>query len=314
MRRTLSRLFSGLLRPLFKANPEVLKALDRAREQEAPFQMEIPLEGKRCHHLYLHLVSHDSREVTLRCQSAFFMVPQAWKGRSFLFKALIQKDPSKPPLLHKFRTRVEEALKDKKTLRLAMPRDVAAVEQRRNVRLKPKTEHLPGLVVWGVHKNQEQARGVSLRHHLILEMEPGDPDAFKTIKNISAGGIRLALAPQDAARNARWLEPGCRLIVQLFFRAVDSLKASRHMFVARVCNERSECVNRPERGIEFLAAREEGPPPSWRPLEKNGCERLARAIHAMQVLYFSQAKARLAVREGAISASPGQEKASRRRA
>lgn len=300
MRRTLSRLFSGIRLALVKTDPGVLKTLSSAAAQQAVFQLEIQQDRERCHHHFLSLRSCSKDGLVLTSAAPFFMVRESWEKKVFLFRFLLQTDPAKPPLLHKFRSRILQAGKDRKTIMVAVPRDIIALEQRRNVRIKPHRKHLPSLVLWGVHRNQDDTRKVSLHHHVILDLPASADETHKAVRNISAGGVRLSLAPRVLAQNKDWLETGRKVIVQLVFSGSAFDKQTKHMFVAKVCNCRTEGTSRPELGIQFLAARMAGPKPFWKPLDKNGCELLARVIHSMQVEYYSQAKQRLAEREGSL--------------
>jgi len=307
MRRTLSRLFSGLRLALVKTDPGVLKILTSAAAQQAVFQLEIQQDRERCHHHFLSLRSCNRDGLVLTSATPFFMVRESWERRVFLFRFLLQTDPSKPPLLHKFRSRILLADKDRKTITVSVPRDIIALEQRRNVRIKPHRKHLPSVVLWGVHKNQDDTNKVSLHHHVILDLPAASDETHKAVRNISAGGVRLSLAPRVLAQNKDWLETGRKVIVQMVFSGSAFDRHTKHMFVAKVCNCRTEGTTRPELGIQFLAARMAGPKPFWKPLDKNGCEQLARVIHAMQVEYYSQAKQRMAEREGSLRVAPEQE-------
>ena len=304
MRRTLSRLFSGLRLALVKTDPGILKTLSSAATQQAVFQLEIQQDKERVHHHFLSLRSCSKDGLVLTSAAPFFMVKESWEKQIFLFRFLLQTDPAKPPLLHKFRSRILLANKDRKTITVAVPKDIIALEQRRNVRIKPHRKHLPSLVLWGVHRNQDDSQKVALHHHVILDLPAVSDETHKAVKNISAGGVRLSLAPRVLAQNKDWLETGRKVIVQLVFSGSAFDKQTKHMFVAKVCNCRTEGATRPELGIQFLAARMPGPKPFWKPLDKNGCELLARVIHSMQVEYYSQAKRRMAEREGSLRAAP----------
>jgi len=304
MRRTMSTLAARLLSGLKKPDPNIHKTLQKAGEQQALFQLELPLDGKRVHHQYLTMVGRTQGNVTLSTEKPFFMVPESWNGKVFLFRFLMQPDMAKPPLLHKFKSRIVKVLADKKTIMVAVPREIVATEQRRNVRIALKPAHLPHVVVWGVRKDEEDSRGVRFNHHIIMELDASDEETRRTVLNLSAGGIRLSLNPKVLAQNKEWLEPGRRLVVQLVFSGQGHPRPSRHMFVSRVSNTRCEGVSRPELGVQFLAARVSDPSPRWNPLEKSGCEELARVVHSIQVLYYAEIKQRLAVREGTIRQRP----------
>ncbi|MFP5223628.1 MAG: PilZ domain-containing protein [Acidobacteriota bacterium] len=301
MRRTLSRLISGLRLALVKTDPGIFRTLSTAAGQQAVFQLEIQQDRDRCFHHLLSIRSCTREGLVLTSSQRVFMVKESWENKIFLFRFLLQTHPAKPPLLHKFRSRILRADKDRKTITVAVPRDIIALEQRRNVRIKPHRRHLPALVLWGVHKNQNDARKVSLHHHVILDLPASSEETHQAVRNISAGGVRLSLPPRVLAQNKDWLETGRKVIVQLVFSGNAFPKPTKHMFVAKVCNCRTDGTTRPELGIQFLAARMAGPKPFWKPLEKNGCEQLARVIHALQVEYYSQAKQRLAEREGSLS-------------
>jgi hypothetical protein len=189
-----------------------------------------------------------------------------------------------------FKGKITRVGKDAQTISVTLPKDILIIEQRRNVRIKPIRKHLPQMVIWGVHKDHDATDGVRLNHRVILELNANDDETAKSVKNISAGGIRLTVPSQIMSRNKEWLGEGRKLIVQLVFQSSDRVKASRHMYVAKIVNARIEGTTRPEFGIQFLASRVSDPNPRWKKLEESGCEELARLIQAMQVQYHTEAK------------------------
>jgi hypothetical protein len=167
------------------------------------------------------------------------------------------------------------------------------------------------MVIWGVHKDFGKTKGVSLNHHLILDISPAGDEAAQTLKNISAGGMRLSLSPRVLAQNKERLEEGSNLIVQLIFS--DFAQNAKHLFVSRICNSRFEKGARPELGIQFLASRVHDPNARWKKLDEDGCEQLARVIHSIQMKYYAEIKQLLAIRDGTISAAPAEELQPRRK-
>ena len=290
MRCSLSRLFSSLCLSFLKPDLSVSLALARASEQQAPFQLEIQLDKNSCHQQQLKLKALTPDSLVLESSVPFFLAAAKWVNKVFRFNFLARPHPSEPPQLHVFKGRITLVSKDQKTITLAIPKDILIFEQRRNVRIKPHRKDLPNLVVWGVQKDHDEEKGVSLNHRVILELNALDEETPKSVKNISAGGLRLALAPQVLTRNKEWLEPGRKLIVQLVFSGPDCSWASKHMFVAKICNARTQYTTRPELGIQFLASRVHDPKPGWKALAQSGCEALARVIQAMQVHYHTEGK------------------------
>jgi len=313
MRRTLSRLFARLGLYFIKPHPTIIRTLEKALSQQALFQLEMSHEKDRCHHQYLAIKACTHKSLTLVSPTPFFMVAASWQHKSFLFRCLVQVNSDKPPLLHKFRSKILSVGKDKRTITVAIPADIVAMEQRRAVRITPQPKHLPGLVVWGVHKNQGGAKGTILHHNVLLDMESKDLELRKTLANVSARGMRLSLPQKVVAQNKEWLEIGRRLIIQMVFSSSDFPNDSKHMFVAKICNTRMD-DNRHELGIEFLAARVSDPKPRWKPLDKNGCELMARVIHFLQVRYYAEAKQRVVDREGLISAGTDRQQQPRKSA
>ena len=240
----------------------------------------------------------------LASESPFFTAPENWEGKTFRFRFLTRPHPSEPPQLHMFKSKIMRVGKDQLTISVALPRDILVIEQRRNVRIKPIRKHLPQMVIWGVHKDHDGTDGVKLNHRVILELNANDDETAKSVKNLSAGGIRLTVPSQILTRNKEWLGEGRKLIVQLVFQSSERTKPSRHMYVAKIVNARTEGTTRPEFGIQFLASRVSDPNPRWKKLEESGCEDLARLIHAMQVQYHTEAKQIPSVRGGGISTLP----------
>jgi hypothetical protein len=295
----MSRFLASMGITFLRPHPPVIRAFEKAVSQQAIFQLEVPQDKTRSHHQYLSITACTDRSLTLASPEPFFMVAANWVRKSFLLRGLIQVDPGKPPLLHKFRARILAVGKDKRTITVSMPASVAVMEQRRNVRIALHPKHLPGLVIWGVRKDKDGGAGSILHHNILLDLGAGTPELRRTLMNVSAGGLRLSLAAKKAGPHMEWLEPGRRLIVQMVFSGPDFPGGSKHMFVAKICNTRTENA-RHELGVSFLAARVSDPKPRWKPLDKNGCELMARVIHFLQVQYYAQARQRLA-REGSLA-------------
>ncbi|MBI4959791.1 MAG: PilZ domain-containing protein [Desulfovibrio sp.] len=301
MRSSMSRFFRNF--GLHFANPStsVTPALEIALEQRALFQLEVPLEKDRNLFQHLNIQALASEEVILMSPSPFFTAPENWEGKTFRFRFLTRPHPSEPPQLHMFKGKITRVGKDAQTISVTLPKDILIIEQRRNVRIKPVRKHLPQMVIWGVHKDHDATDGVRLNHRVILELNSNDDETAKSVKNISAGGIRLTVPSQILSRNKEWLGEGRKLIVQLVFQSSDRAKASRHMYVAKIVNARTEGTTRPEFGIQFLASRVSDPNPRWKKLEESGCEDLARLIQAMQVQYHTEAKQIPTPRGGGLS-------------
>jgi hypothetical protein len=310
MRRTLSCFLSSLGFHFIKPKQHVLDALARAVSQQALFQLEIPHDKTKSHYQHMAVTACTPKGFTLVSPTVFFMVAASWQNKSFLFRCLIQVDADKPPLLHKFRSKIIAVGKDKRTITVAPPADIVVMEQRRSVRITPRVDHLPNLVVWGVYKNQDGAKGTILHQNVLLDLETKDPELRRTLLNVSAVGIRLALPQKVVSQNKEWLEIGRKLIVQVVFSGADFPGDSKHMFVARICNARVES-GRQELGIQFLATRVSDPKPRWKPLDKGCCEQMAKVIHFLQVQYYSEAKRRLIAHGESISTGTPKQRATR---
>lgn len=292
MLRLLSRVFSRAWQPLVKPDPAARRAFQKALDQEAVFQMEDRFGGNSSHNIYLTPKSLDGHGIMLTTKDPYFMVAASWEKQVRPFRFLIQVLPGKPLLLHKFQGRIIR-VENKRTIVVALPKHITALERRRSLRLRPKSVHAPNIIVWGIYKDQEEGKVIRLNHHVILDVAQRE-EAYRAILNISSRGIRLALDSHVFNRNQERLEPNRRLIVQLVFENLPGKQSAKHMFVAKVCNHRVEGVSRPEVGIQFLAVRVQHPTPRWQPLENNGCESLAKVIQALEVLYYTQVKQRVA--------------------
>jgi hypothetical protein len=161
------------------------------------------------------------------------------------------------------------------------------------------------MAIWGVHKNFGETKGLTLKHHLILDLSPAIEETAQTLKNISAGGMRLSICPEVLSKNKERFEEGRKLIVQLVFSGSPSPNA-KHLLLSKICNVRIKPGERPEFGIQFLASRVHTPHAHWQELGKDGCERLARVVHSLQMQYYAEIKQRLAIQEGTISVALGQ--------
>jgi hypothetical protein len=312
MRRTLSRLLTFLRLHPKPTSPSVARALGLAASQQVLFQLELQHGLNRCQHHYMNFFQLTSKELVLVAQEPSFLVPTSWTHKACLFRFLVEPDPSKPPQLHKFRSTILRVAEDRRTITIALPHNIVVQEQRRSVRIRLHRRHMPHMVIWGVHKNFGETKGVSLNHHLILNISPSVDEAAQTLKNISAGGMRLSLSPRVLAQNKERLEEGSNLIVQLIFSDSPSQKA-KHLFVSKICNARFEKGERPEFGIQFLASRVHDPHARWKKLDTDGCEHLARLIHSIQMQYYAEIKQLLAIRDGTISAAPAEELRPRRK-
>jgi hypothetical protein len=304
MSRTLSRLLTLLGLGPKPASPSVARAFDLAASQQALFQLEFQQGKSQCQHHYLSFSRLTPEGVVLVFPDPSCMAHPSWTNRTFLFRFLVEPDPAKPPLLHKFRSTILGVAKDKRSVTVALPKSIIVLEQRRNVRIRLHRRHMPHMVIWGVQKNYGETKGVSLNHHVILDLPPSGDEIARSLKNISAGGMRLSLSPKVLNQNKERLEEGRKLIVQLVFSNSTS-QETKHLFVSKVCNTRVQEGARPELGIQFLASRIHDPHARWKELENDGCEHLARVIHSIQVQYYAEIKQRLAIREGTLSASPG---------
>lgn len=290
MLSTMSRLFRNLGFSSSKPDFSVCSALECALEQRALFQLEIPLDTERYAYQCLSLSAFADDGMVLMSPEPFFAAAADWTGKAFRFRFLARPHSSDTPQLHMFKAMVKTVAEDKKTITVDLPGNILILEQRRNVRIKLRRNLLPDLDVWGATKNTDEATGVSLHQCVILELGAADEETAKVVKNLSAGGMRLSLAPQVFARNKSWLEAGRKLIVRLVFSGPDCPWPSKHVFVAKIINARTRFVSRPELGIQFLAARVYDPELAWKKLPESGCEELARVIHAVQLLYHTEAK------------------------
>ena len=314
---SLRRLFSLLLSRPTRPDPKAANLLGLAAEQQAIFQLVVGpdkvLEPSR--YMVCQGVAGDS--LVLACRGPNHNFRKAWEKQEFPFRFLLQTHSDKFPRLHKFQGRITEIHQDLKTITVAIPADIIVLEQRRNIRLKLHRRHLPSLSLWGLARNKEGSQSRLLEQRLLLELTDQMEETQLCLKNISAGGMRLALPRPLFEQDGPWLETGGRLLAKLTFPGQEPDQEHAYEFVARISNvlEKEDADARPEIGVQFLSARGRGPQTHWRDVRADGCLELLKLLQSYQLEYYRDLKKNLIMREGsACRALDGSDPDSRRKA
>ncbi|WP_029460693.1 PilZ domain-containing protein [Solidesulfovibrio alcoholivorans] len=286
-------------------DPQAFGLLRMAAQQQALFQMT--LCGDTVSPGARYLVCHGVRGngLVLAGRGADPLFCDAWEKKEFPFRFLIQAEVDKFPKLHLFQGKVTAIRQDRKALTVAIPSRITILEQRRNVRLKLRSRHLPRLAVWGLPTGESQAQ--ILKERCIVAPTPCADATQSLLKNISAGGLRLSLPWHAYAQHAQCLEQGRRLLVQLNFPGTEPDQEHDYVCIARVSNARIEDdpASRPEFGLQFIAVRMDAPHAHWQDIRAEGSLELLKLLQSYQLEYYRELKKALLLREEPDSPTAG---------
>uniref|UniRef100_I2Q6M6 PilZ domain-containing protein n=1 Tax=Desulfovibrio sp. U5L TaxID=596152 RepID=I2Q6M6_9BACT len=296
---SIRRLFSLLLSSRNRPDPLASNLLGLAARQQALFQVLIDQDKVRESFRYMVCQGIRGDGVVLACRGPSLRSCHELMKKEFSFRFLLQTETDKFPRLHKFQGQIIDIHRDMKTITVAIPANIAILEQRRNVRLKLQRRHLPGLSVWGLAKGTAEKQPRILEQRLLLDLTGRADEAQAILKNISAGGMRLALSRHDYADHESWLAKGGHLLVKLAFPGQEPEQEHDFEFVAKVSNTRvtDDPDSGPEIGVQFLSARGRGLKAHWRDVRTEGCLELLKLLQSYQLEYYRDLKKNLIMRE-----------------
>ena len=295
MRRVLSLFRLRQNRP----DPKAVNLLGLAAEQQAIFQLAVDPDKVKEPFRYMVCRGVHGKGVVLACRGPNRKFSKVWEKREFPFRFLLQTEADAFPRLHKFQGRITQIHQDLTTITVAIPENIAILEQRRNIRLKLHRHHLPSLTVWGLAKAKSESQPQALAQCLLADL-PGQSDAMHAfLKNISAGGMRLVLPRALYAEREPWLEQGSRLLAKLTFPGQEPDQEQAYEFVAKINNAfiPDDIEARPEIGVQFLSARGQGLQGHWRDVRADGCLELLKLLQSYQLQYYWDLKKNLIMRE-----------------
>ena len=295
LKRLLSLFSSRQKRP----DPRAANLLGLAAQQQAIFQLTIDPDKAMEPFRYMVCQGVQGNSVVLACRGPNHNFCKIWEKQEFPFRFLLQTHSDKFPRLHKFQGRITEIHGDLKTITVAMPANITVLEQRRNIRLKLHRRHLPGLSLWGVSKSRSDSPSRLVEQRLVFDLTEQADEVQALLKNISAGGMRLALPRPLFEEHMEWLEKGCRLLARLSFPGQEPDQEHAYEFIAKVSNTRvpddaSVC---PEVGVQFLSALGRGHKARWRDVRAEGCLELLKLLQSYQLEYYRDLKKNLIMRE-----------------
>lgn len=293
------RLLSFFLSRQTPPDPQAARLLGLAVEQQALFQMMTGQDKATQSFRYMVCKGIQDNGVVLASRNTKLIFRKYWEKKEFPFRFLIQTDTDKFPLLHKFQGQITKIHQDMKTITVAIPDSVAILEQRRNVRLKLHRHHLPGLSVWGLPRSKAEKQPQIQKKRCIMDLTDQVDAVQAILKNISAGGMRLALPRQLYAQHEQSLSKGSRLLVQLTFPGQEPDQEHAFAFIATVSNvlvadDPDAC---PEIGVQFVSLRVRDPHPHWRDVRPDGSLGLFKLLQAYQFAYYRDLKKNLIMRE-----------------
>ncbi|OLN30533.1 hypothetical protein DVDV_0489 [Desulfovibrio sp. DV] len=273
--------------------------LGLAAQQQAIFQLTIDPDKAMEPFRYMVCQGVKGNSVVLACRGPNHNCCKIWEKQEFPFRFLLQTHSDKFPRLHKFQGRITEIHGDLKTITVAMPASITVLEQRRNIRLKLHRRHLPSLSVWGVSKSKNESQSRLVEQRLLLELTDQADAVQAVLKNISAGGMRLALPRPLFEEHMEWLEQGCRLLARLSFPGQEPDQEHGYEFIAKVSNSRvpDDADACPEVGVQFLSALGRGHKARWRDVRAEGCLELLKLLQSYQLEYYRDLKKNLIMRE-----------------
>ncbi|MHC1790246.1 PilZ domain-containing protein [Solidesulfovibrio sp.] len=274
--------------------------LGLAAQQEAIFQLTIDPDRAMEPFRYLVCRGVQGNSVVLACRGPNHDCCKVWEKQEFPFRFLLQTHADKFPRLHKFQGRITEIHSDLKTITVAMPASITVLEQRRNIRLKLHRRHLPGLSLWGVAKSKGDSQSRLVEQQLLLDLPDAVDEMQALLKNVSAGGMRLALPRPLFLEQEQWLEKGCRLLARLTFPGQEPDQEHAYEFIGKVSNTRvpDDAEARPEVGVQFLSSLGKGLQAHWRDVRADGCLELLKLLQSYQLEYYRDLKKNLIMREG----------------
>jgi hypothetical protein len=274
--------------------------LGLAAQQQAIFQLTIDPDKAMEPFRYMVCRGVQGGSLVLACRGPNHDFRKVWEKQEFPFRFLLQTHTDKFPRLHKFQGRITEIHSDLKTLTVAMPASITVLEQRRNIRLKLHRRHLPGLSIWGVSKRKDDSQSRLVEQQLLLDLTDQVDEIQALLKNISAGGMRLALPRSLYVGQEQWLEKDCRLLTRLTFPGQEPDQEHAYEFIAKVSNTLvpDDLSARPEVGVQFLSALGKGLQAHWRDVRADGCLELLKLLQSYQLEYYRDLKKNLIMREG----------------
>lgn len=298
---SLKRLFSLLLPRQNRPDPVAVNLLGLAAQQQAIFQLTINSQQAKEPFRYMVCRGVQGDSVVLACWDPNHNFRKTLEKQELPFRFLLQTHADKFPRLHKFQGRITAIHPDCKTITVAIPASITVLEQRRNIRLKLHRRHLPHLSIWGVTKGKNESQSKLVEQRLLLELTDQVEELQTILKNISAGGMRLALPRPLYAQHEPWLEQGGRLLVRLTFPGEESDQEHGYEFIAKVSNTvvKDDVSCCPEIGVQFLSALGKGLQNRWRDIRADGCLELLKLLQSYQLEYYRDLKKNLILREDA---------------
>ncbi|WP_197084301.1 PilZ domain-containing protein [Desulfovibrio sp. TomC] len=279
--------------------------LGLAAQQQAIFQLTISAQQANEPFRYMVCRGVQGDSVVLACWDPNHNFRKALEQQEFPFRFLLQTQADKFPRLHKFQGRITAIHQDCKTITVAIPESITVLEQRRNIRLKLQRRHLPSLSIWGVARGKSESQSKLVEQRLLIELTDQADEMQALLKNISAGGMRLALPRHVYAQHEPWLAQNGRLLVRLTFPGEESDQEHAYEFIAKVSNTlvKDDVTTCPEIGVQFLSALGKGLQSRWRDVRADGCLDLLKLLQAYQLEYYRDLKKNLLLREDAACRS-----------
>ncbi|MHC1713697.1 MAG: PilZ domain-containing protein [Solidesulfovibrio sp.] len=300
---SIRRLLSHFLFRQNQPDPQATRLLGVAVEQQALFQMMTGEAKATLPFRYMVCRGIHGNGVVLSSRNTKLLFRNYWEKKEFSFRFLIQTEADKFPKLYKFQGKITKIHQDMKTITVAIPDNIAVLEQRRNVRLKLHRHHLPGFSVWYLPRSRAETLPQLLKQRrCIMDLTDQVDEVQSILKNISAGGMRLSLPLPVFAQHEQRLAKGSLHLVQFTFPGQETEQEHTFMFIAKVSNTlvADDPNARPEIGMQFVSARIFDPHAHWRDVRSEGSQELFTLLQSYHLEYYRNLKKNLIMREALL--------------
>ncbi len=212
------------------------------------------------------------------------VLSKSWVGASVLCRFDIRTMSRVQPELYQFRSKLmklESADDGTKYLSLSWPDTIEQNTQRRFLRVDLYENTLPRLMAWGIRfKQTPPVLNLKKLGKPLFSFDPSNKNSVN-VHDISEGGVRVSLIPDDSEEHMLYIKPQHYLLILLSLPQQKGQKDQKLLLVARIARMQKHPRKRISLGLEFLFVAGKNPQTGafvWLQVEGLGIERLKKWV------------------------------------
>lgn len=268
------------------------KLIDESMIQRAVFQLDFSGQSDPANKTYLLPRYANDSEIALESGKSVFVNPRSWIDKVFIFRFIMMQEATGTQAMYQFRSRIRSIMPRGDGIVLDLPAKVERIERRENFRIRLKLRHLPGIIVWGLAFQKDDEYAKRIHSNMILRLTPDMVETSSAIKNISSGGMRLALKNDVYEKYQDFISLNQNLKIKLVFDGsyfpfpVNITLIAKIRHIAEIPG-----ATRVEMGLQFTRMLiDAGADKAWRKVGREGVDEIGRLLRAIQLEYYKELK------------------------